>query len=131
MLKAVTEARGVDDTEFRTTNVRLSCAQSRPNMSIEYQREAGPNEIDVSTVIRIAAGNDVRTLPRTAPMRGDDRYGTLADRLFVQEALAAGAIVVTETFSPRNARPWSRAIRLSTAGLDQALRTTLRNCGTT
>ena len=49
---------GVDGTEFRTT----TCAQSRAETSIEYQREAGTNEIDVSTVIRIAAGNDVRTL---------------------------------------------------------------------
>src|SRR5215475_8173076 len=30
MLKAVTEARGVDSTEFRTTKLRVSCAKSRP-----------------------------------------------------------------------------------------------------
>jgi len=131
MLKAVTEPRGVDGTEFRTANLRVTCAQGRPETSIEYQREAGPNEIDVSTVIRIAAGNDVRTLQRTTPTHGDDRYQTLADRQFVHKALAAGGIVVTETFSPRNDRPWSREIRLSTAGLEQALRTPLKNCGAT
>ena len=131
MLKAVTEARGADGREFRTTNLRMTCAEGRPATSIEYQREAGSNEIDVSTVIRIAAGSDVKTLQRTAPTRGDDRYQTLADRQFVQKALAAGGIVVTETFSPRNARPWSREIRLSTAGLEQALRTPLKNCGAT
>jgi len=131
MLKAVTDARGADGTEFRTTNLHMTCAQSRPATSIEYQREAGSNEIDVSTVIRIAAGTDVKTLQRTTPTRGDDRYQTLADRQFVQKALAAGGIVVTETFSPRNARPWSREIRLSTAGLEQALRTPLKNCGAT
>jgi hypothetical protein len=131
MLKAVTEARGVHGTQFRTTNLRITCAQSGRETSIEYQREAAPNEIDVSTVIRIAAGNDVRTLQQTTPMRGDDRYQTLADRQFVQKALAAGRIVVTETFSPRNARPWSREIRLSNAGLEQALRTPLRDCGAT
>jgi hypothetical protein len=131
MLKSVTEARGADGTEFRTTNLRMTCAQGRPATSIEYQREAGSNEIDVSTVIRIAAGRDVRTLQRMTPMRGDDRYQTLADRQFVQKALAAGVIVVTETFSPRNARAWSREIRFSTAGLEQALRTPLKNCGET
>jgi hypothetical protein len=131
VLKAVTEPRGVHGTQFRTTNLRITCAQSGPETSIEYQREAGPNEIDVSTVIRIAAGNDVRTLQQTTPMRGDDRYQTLADRQFVQKALAAGRIVVTETFSPRNARPWSREIRLSNAGLEQALRTPLKDCGAT
>ena len=109
----------------------MTCAQSRPETSIGYQREAGPDEINVSIVIRIAAGNDVRTLQRTTPTRGDDRYQTLADRQFVQKALAAGGIVVTETFSPRNARPWSREIRPSTAGLEQALRTPLKNCGAT
>ena len=131
MLKAVTEARGADGTEFRTTNLRMTCAEGRPATSIEYQREAGSNEIDVSTVIRIAAGSDVKTLQRMAPARGDDKYQTFADRQFVQKALAAGGIVVTETFSPRNARPWSREIRLSTAGLEQALRTPLKNCGAT
>ena len=131
MLKAVTQPRGADATEFRTINLRMTCAEGQPATSIEYQREAGSNEIDVSTVIRIAAGSDVRTLQRTTPTRGDDRYQTFADRQFVQKALAAGDIVVTETFSPRNARPWAREIRLSTAGLEQALRTPLKNCGTT
>ncbi len=129
MLKAVTQARGADGTEFRTSNLRLTCAESRPATSIEYQREAASNQIDVSTVIRISAGSDVKTLQRTTRTRGDDKYQALADRQFVQKALAAGAIVVTESFSPRNARPWSREIRFSTAGLDQALRTPLKNCG--
>ena len=129
MLKAVTAASGAGGTEFRTANLRMTCAEGRPATSIEYQREAGSNEIDVSTVIRISAGSEVRTLQRTTPTRGDDRYQTLADRQFVQKALAGGGIVVTETFSPRNARAWSREIRLSTTGLEQALRTPLKNCG--
>jgi hypothetical protein len=131
VLKAVTEARGTDGTEFRTTNLRMTCAQGRPETSIEYQREAASNEIDVSTVISIAVGTEVKTLQRITPTRGDDRYWTFAHRQFVQKALAAGGIVVTETFSPRNARSWSREIRLSTAGLEQALRTPLENCGAT
>jgi hypothetical protein len=129
MLKAVTAARGADGTEFRTTNLRMTCAEGRPATSIEYQREPRSNEIDVSTVIRIFAGSEVKTLRRATPSRGDDRYQTIADRQFVQKALAAGGIVVTETFSPRNARPWSRGIKFSAAGLEQALRTPLKNCG--
>jgi hypothetical protein len=129
MLKALTAARGADGTEFRTSNLRMTCAQGRPATSIEYQREPGSNEIDVPTVIRIAAGSEVKTLQRTTPSRGDERYQTLADRQFVREALAAGNIVVTETFSPRNARTWSRQIKFSSAGLEQALRTPLKNCG--
>jgi hypothetical protein len=129
MLKAVTAARGADGTEFRTTNLRMTCAERRPATSIEYQREPRSNEIGISTVIRIAAGNEVKTLQRTTPSRGDDRYQTIADRQFVQKALTAGGIVVTETFSPRNARPWSREIKFSAAGLEQALRTPLKNCG--
>jgi len=128
MLKAVTEARGADGTELRTTNLRMTCAQGRPATSIEYQREPASNEIDISTVIRIAAGSDVRTLQRRSSKRGDDRYQTLADRQFVQKAVAAGGIVVTERFSPRNARARSREIRFSTAGLEEALRTPLKNC---
>jgi hypothetical protein len=71
----------------------------------------------------------VRTLERTTRTRGDDRYQTLADRQFVQKALAADGIIVTETFTPRNAGPWSREIKFSTLGLEQALRTPLKNCG--
>jgi hypothetical protein len=128
MLKAVTAASGADGSEFRTTNLRMTCAEGRPATSIEYQREAGSNEVGVPTVIRIAAGSDVKTLQRTTPTRGDDRYQTLADRQFVQKAVAAGAILATETFLPHNARPWSREIRFSTIGLEQALRTPLKNC---
>src|SRR5262245_24916320 len=58
MLKSVTEARRPDGKEFRTTNLRMTCAQDRPATSIEYQREAGPNEPGVPTVIRIAAGTE-------------------------------------------------------------------------
>jgi hypothetical protein len=130
MLKAFTEARGADSTEFRTTNVRITCAEGRLPTSIEYQREAASNEIDVSTVIRIAAGSEVKTLQRTTPTRGDDRYQTFADRQFVQKVIAAGRILVTEAFSPRNARQWSREIKFSIAGLEQALSTPLKNCGT-
>jgi hypothetical protein len=131
MLKAVTEARGADGRELRTTNLRMTCAQDQPATSIEYQREAGSNEPGVPAVVRIAAGTDVKTLQRTTPTRRDDRYQVLADRQFVQKALAAGGIVVTEMFSAHNARPWSRELRLSTAGIEQALRTPLKNCGAT
>jgi hypothetical protein len=79
--------------------------------------------------MRIVAGSDVKTLQRMAPVRGDDKYQTFADRQFVQKALAAAGIVVTETFAPRNARPWSGEIRFPTAGLEQALRMPLKSCG--
>ena len=128
MLKAVTAARGANGKELRTTNLRLTCAEHRPATSIEYQREAASSEIDGSPIVRIAAGSDVKTLQRTTQTRGDDKYQTVADRQFVQKAISAGGIVVTETFSPRNARPWSREIRFSTEGLEQALRTPLKNC---
>ena len=131
MLKAITAARGAEGKELRTTNLRMTCAEGRPAISIEYQREAGSNEIGVATIIRIAAGSEVVMLHRTTPSRGDDRYQTLADRQFVQKAIAAGGILVTETFSPPHARPWSREIRFSTIGLDQAMRTSLKTCGTT
>jgi hypothetical protein len=39
MLKATTAARGADGTEFRTSNLRMTCAESRPATSIEYCQE--------------------------------------------------------------------------------------------
>ena len=41
MLKAVTEARGADGTEFRTTNLRMTCAEGRPATTIEYPAGTG------------------------------------------------------------------------------------------
>jgi hypothetical protein len=39
MLKAITAGRGADGTEFRTSNLRMTCAESRPATSIEYCQE--------------------------------------------------------------------------------------------
>lgn len=66
MLKAITAARGTA-RKFRTSNLRMTRAERRPATSIEYQREAGSNEVNIPTVIRIAAGTNVRTLQRTTP----------------------------------------------------------------
>jgi hypothetical protein len=64
----------------------------RPETWIEYLREAGSNEIDVSTVIRIGAGTDVKTLQWMTRTPGDDSYQTFADRQFVQKALRPAAL---------------------------------------
>jgi hypothetical protein len=138
MLKAFTQARGTNGTEFRTTNLRMWCDQSRPGPAmpaIEYQRELASNEIGVPAVIRIrlpvSSIPTVNSLQQVTPRHGDARYLSYVDRQFVQKALSAGTIVFTETLSPSNARPSSREIRLSTAGLEQALRTPLKNCAAT
>jgi hypothetical protein len=131
MMKSITQARGTTSQEYRTSNFRVTCAPGRPETLIEYKREAISTETNVPTAIRIAIGADVRTLQRGTPARGDDRYSTIADLQFIPKALAAGAIVITETFSPRNARSWSREIRFPTTGLAQALHTPLGNCPAT
>ena len=125
--KAITQPRRSDGKEYRTTNIRVTCDDTS-RTALHYQREPATNETNVSTTVRVAVGNDVRTLRNGKPDPGHDLYSAYVDRQFFQKAIAAGGIVVTETFSPRNARPWSRDIKFSAAGLEQALQTPLKDC---
>ena len=129
MLKAVTRSGGLDGKEYRTTNVRIACAETRPGTWVVYHRELPSNEIGIASVIRLAVGGNVLVLQRGETKGTNDQHSVIANREFVARALAAGSIAFTETFSPRDARAWSRDVRLSTAGLEQALHTSLKNCG--
>jgi len=126
MMKAITQAKGSDGKQYRTTNIGLSCLGSTPMFS--YLRELAPDEIGIPTVIQVTAGDSSVVLEPRAPDAALDRRAAIADRAFVRKALAAGTIVLTERFSPPNATDWSREVRVSAAGLQLALDSTLKNC---
>jgi hypothetical protein len=58
-----------------------------------------------------------------------DKRAFTAGRDFLAKALAAKSIVLTEIFSPSGASEWSHEVKLSTAGLEQAQYTVLKECG--
>jgi hypothetical protein len=116
MLKAITQARGPDGKEFRTTNLRIACAEGRPGTWLTYQRELSSNEVGVAAAIRTAVAGKTLVLQRGAAKDGTEQHAVTADRDLVPKILAAGSIVFTETFSPRTGRAWSREVKVSAAG---------------
>ena len=129
MLKAFTQAIGLDGKEFRTTNVRLTCAENRIGTWITVERELGTNEIGLPTSIRVVVGSKTLQLQRLGATDGIDQYSTLTEPKFVRAALAQGKMSFIEAFSPSKAQRQSREVTLLTDGLEQALQTRLKDCG--
>jgi hypothetical protein len=130
VLKSLTQARGADAREYRTTNIRVACAISKPGLAFWYVRELPSNEIGVPTVIQAVAGNRKLVLDGSKIVDGNDERLVVLDWDFLRTAVAAQALVLTETFTPpRNSAGWSREVKLSTAGLSQALEAVLKGCG--
>lgn len=127
MLKAITQARGPDGKELRTTNLRVACSETKPGTWLTYQREPASNETGVA-VIRVAVGGKTFALQARASKGGFDLHEVIADRDFVSKVIAAGSMVFTETFSTRNSRR-SHEVNVSAAGLEPALGTSLKSCG--
>jgi hypothetical protein len=106
---------------------------SRSNSLIAARMDttSRPCGLVVSTAV---SRNDLKLTPplpsRSSTLRRR-QVPTFADRKFVQKAIAAGRILVTETFSAAQCRPSAREIKFSIAGLEQALSTPLKNCGAT
>jgi len=129
MLKSVSRARGTDANEFRTTVLGINCAAKAVGTLIMVQRELAASEIGVPAAVRIAVGGSVLELLQHAErLEGADRYVTVAERQFVRAALAQGNMALVESFSPKNTPAWTRETRLSTKGLEAALKTELSDC---
>jgi hypothetical protein len=87
------------------------------------------SEIGIPATVRIVVEGSVLELLQLAGQAdGTDRYRTVAEPKFVRAALAQGSIALVESFSPKDAPPWSRETTLSTKGLEAALQTDLDDC---
>jgi len=129
ILKAITREAGPEGKEYRTTNIHLSCATVVGYwLGLAYQRELSSREIGLKTVVRLAAGSNIIALQGRGPEGTSDTRGGFADRDFIAKALAAGSIVIRETFSPTDAPEWSREVKMSTSGLERALDTAFKDC---
>jgi hypothetical protein len=136
VLKSITQAKGTDGKEYRTSNVRLWCLGAGFGMWFVYRRELSLNEIGVATAIRVAAGDGEIVLGREAIVVGREAKGGSGQRSaranweFLQNAIAVSSIVITETFTPQdNAEGWSREVKLSINGLSKALEQLRKDCG--
>jgi len=132
LLKSVTQAKerntgrneGPGDAEYRTGVVRVWC-DSTPRIMFSYRRELRASERDVT--VRLGIGG------RDFEPNGREIGGELVvlqvftDLEFFRTAMSAD-ILVTESFSPRDAQGWSDTIRLASTGLPALLDGWLSRC---
>jgi len=129
MLKTLSQARGTDASEFRTTTLSLVCADRLTGAVIAVRRELASNEIGVPAAVRLVVGSSVLEVLQLADHPdGADHYRTVANWQFVRAALAQGALTLVESFSPKDAPAWSRETSLSTKGLESALPPDVSDC---
>ena len=128
MLKAIIQARGPDGSEYRTTNLRMTCAQTTPGTSLAHQRELASNEIGVPARIFMQVGNQRFGLEYGSLREGAQQLAVIADRDLASRVVAAGRIMIIERFFPQKGSWWSRELKVSAAGLEQALHTSLKDC---
>lgn len=127
VLKSITQPKGVDGKDYRTTRIRVGCLGATV-VTFGYRRELAADEIGVPTVVRISAG-DREFVLWGRPKDDAAELAATTDAKFVRNAMAAPSIVVTEAFTPPNAPSWSRETRLSTGGLAKASEGLLKDCG--
>ncbi len=130
LLKSVTQAKGRNEgsggAEYRTGVVRVWC-DSTPRIMFSYRRELRASERDIASIVRLRIGG------RDFESYGRDIGGELVvlqvftDLVFFRTAMSAD-ILVTESFSPRDAQGWSDTTRLATTGLAALLDGWLSRC---
>jgi hypothetical protein len=131
LLKSVTQAKGWNegpgDAEYRTGVVRVWC-DSTPRIMFSYQRELRVSERDV--IVRLGIGG------RDFEPHGTEIGGELVvlqvftDLEFFRSATSSD-ILITESFSPRDAQGWSDTTRLAATGLPALLDGWVNRCAHT
>jgi hypothetical protein len=130
LLKSVTQAKGRNErpggAEYRTGVVRVWC-ESTLRIMFSYRRELRASERDVVSIVRLGIGG------RDFESHGSEIGGELVvlqvftDLEFFRTAMSAD-ILITESFSPRDAQGWSDTTRLATTGLSALLDGWLNGC---
>jgi hypothetical protein len=134
VFKLLTEAKGVDGKEYRTSLIRLAC-RNASQVTVAYLRGLASNELGQPTSIKVTFGDRDLTFPRT---RGETKIeaieaGTTFDARSIAvpieffEAAAAASIDITETAASDGSQ--RRVRKLSTAGLRTALDALRAQCG--
>jgi hypothetical protein len=118
---------------LHTSFLRISC-QSLQRVSLTYFRNAGSDEPGAGTAMKLAAGDRVATLSRfgsvvkldaVEPGASFISWATLSSFEFLEAVAARDRIEITEP----GAADAARVIKLSTAGLSQAVSALRARCG--
>jgi hypothetical protein len=129
VLKLITQAKGADGKEYRTSSVRLRCLGAADRIWLGYRREVASNEVGAATAVRMVAGDSDLVLQGVDGNGASDLRSGMASAEFLRSAVSAPSIVVTETFTPAGSTTgWSRVIKLATNGLSKALEELRRDC---
>ena len=118
--KTITEPMAPDGTDYRTSVILASCP-FKGWILFSYERVVRSNENAVLFVVRVGAGGGGFVLSEAIATKVIRAARVFTDLDFFHKAIAAGDMTFTESFSPRDAPSWSRVIKLSTAGLAEAL----------
>ena len=130
VLKLITQAKGADGKEYRSSNMRMLCLGAADKIWLGYRRDVATNEVGVATVIRVAAGDSQLVLQGVDGKGASDLRSSMVSADFLRNAISAPSILVTETFTPAGGETaWSREVKLSTNGLSKALSELQKGCG--
>lgn len=130
VLKSVTQPKGASGREYRTSSIQISCHGAGPSLWFAYRRELASDEIGPATAIRAVAGDTEFSVGGTsASSTSVDRRIVTTGGEFLAKAIAAPAIMITETFTAAGNEPaWSREIKFSTNGLAKAVEDLQKSC---
>jgi hypothetical protein len=115
----------MDSKDYFTDTVRMQCIGPGFGVGFLYRRELPSNETGSAAAVRVAAGDSEIVLGRE--VKGE--RSAIANREFLQNAMAVPSIVITESFAQQgSAEALSRVIKLSTNGLSKPLEAVLKSC---
>lgn len=129
LLKSVTQPKGVEGTEYRTSLVRVQCVFTNWARLV-YQRQPRASEAGIPAVIRLTIGNrDFDSEMNEGPGKSILASYLLTNLDFFRRAMSASDVVIAESFSQKgDAQVWSGVTQLSPKGLDKILDEWLKNC---
>lgn len=125
VVKFITEAKGSDPKQYRTTKIELACGRAR-EIRVTFSRELAATDRVASIAVSARGGDFVLPPRRGKPIPGyndiemEDRVAR-APLAFFEEAAAGETIELTEAPDLAALDKPPRRIKLSTAGLKGAI----------
>ena len=132
VLKYITEGKGGEAKEYRSSLLRLTCSGPH-TLRVDYVRGLASFEVGTPTSITIVSGENRYALVRIAAASGLSTEPTEVQTAavpfaFFDTAQQADAIILSES-DTRSADASSHKVRLSTGGLSRALGALQPHCG--
>jgi len=132
VVKFVTEAKGSERRQYRTTKITLNCSRSK-DIGVYFSRELGANDKPASIAVSARGGDFVLPPRKGKPILGyndiemEDRFARVPFAFF-EDAAAGDAIDFTEAPDISALDQPSRRTTISTAGLRDAIGALSKRC---